>query len=647
MGDNIIWKNARHSAKDYMIYMLTILLSLSLVYAFNLVVFSQEILSLSSQMNAMTWIVIGISFIVVWVIGWLIHYMSKFMIEKRSKEFGTYLLLGVPNKTIAAVYIKENLLMGGIAFLGSLIVGACLYQILSLIIVNLFHATYQIHMFFSLPALGLTFLYTILMYGNSMYRMRRFLRKVEIQELLYAEKQSEKVDPSFKQKKAIGFLGYLGIAAIGCVIFYLSCQMGADTSFSVFFMALAAILVGVYGIYTTVTTFLTRALLTGDRFKYENDRLFLLRGLTSKLSTIGKTMGTLALLLTLTLTSTQLGVLFERYFTAQSKESMGFEVAVSSKNQQQDFQEIEQLLEEHYKISWKKQYPLYFIDNNDLYDILGRNGYVVGTPVLAWSDFQELWAELGYKPLQLKEDQYILVGTEKIKEITEESSVPEVSIGNKRLSMQECRTESFNLSSGFHGTGFAIVVPDSLAKELSVYHTCLAIQTVREVDEKDASKLGALAFGNEENGIDSFSANAYIEASKTSIVVIFAFSLFYIGLIFACTAATILAIQQLSDAVKYQYRYKILSQLGMNERKIGRLILKQMVIYFFVPVCIPIPLSIFLSMGLNKLILLSLVTTKVFFASIVLSIGLFLFIYMLYFVATYLGYKKRVMEVLE
>lgn len=642
MGDNIIWKNARHSAKDYMIYMLTILLALSLVYAFNLVVFSEEILGLSRQMGAMTWVVSGISFIVVWVIGWLIHYMSKFMIEKRSKEFGTYMLLGVPNKTIASVYIKENLLMGGISFIGSLIVGSCLYQILSMIIVNLFQATYQIHIYFSLPALGLTLLYTVLMYGNSMFRMRRYLKRVEIQELLYAEKQSEKVAPSFRKKKVIGFFGYLVIGGIGCSVF-----MGPITSFFVIFMALAAILVGLYGVYTTVTTFLARTLLTGDRFKYEKDRLFLLRGLTSKLSTIGKTMGTLALMLTLTLTATQLGVLFERYFTAQSIESLGFEVAVSGTNQDQDFQEIEQFLEEHYKISWKKQYPLYLIEDSELYGILGRDSYIIGTPVLGWSDFQELWAELGYQPLELKEDQYILLGTEKTKDIAEGTSVPDVSIGEKQLSMQECVSESFNLSSGFHGTGFAIVVPDSLAEELPVYHTCLALQTVEEVDEKDASELGELAFGDENNGIDSFSANAFTKASKTSIVVIFAFSLFYIGLIFACTAATILAIQQLSDAVKYQYRYKILSQLGMNERKIARLILKQMVIYFLVPVCIPIPLSIFLSIGLNKLILASLVTSKVFLTSIVLSIGLFLFIYLLYFAATYLGYKKKVMEILE
>lgn len=47
------------------------------------------------------------------------------------------------------------------------------------------------------------------------------------------------------------------------------------------------------------------------------------------------------------------------------------------------------------------------------------------------------------------------------------------------------------------------------------------------------------------------------------------------GLIFACCAAAILAVKQLSDGIQYKHRYEILSHLGADERKMNGLILKQ------------------------------------------------------------------------
>lgn len=650
MRTRIIWRNAKHSAKDYLLYQLTMLLSLSLVYAFNLLVFSDEIKQLSGEMSIMTVVVVGISFIVVWVIGWLVYYMSRFMLEKRSREFGTYLLLGVSNKTVASVFVKENMLMGGIAFAASLVTGTFLYRLLSLIIVHLFHSTYQIEMMFSWPALLLTLGYTVLVYGNAMVRIRRCLKRVEIQELLYTDKRNEATSRETGRKGLRRFFVYLGLLAAGSVGFYLFCFRESVSSHSelIFFVSLAAVLIGTYGIYTTLTCFLTSTLLEHGCLKYMKNQLFILRGITSKLGTIGKTLGTLALLLTLTLTATQMGVLFEKFFSAQSKAVLGFDIAVSNDEGNPDFEDLTRYVKKKYGISYQKQYPLYLLKEEKLYDYCQQYGYIEGTPVLAWSDFRELWSALGYEAVDLEEDRYLLLGSEKIKEKTEETAAPDLRVkGAAELRIQVCRTESFNVGNGFNGAGYAVVIADDLARELPVYHTCLAMETEKPVDAGDTQKLSDLAYGDYQQGVDSFSTNAALEASKTSIVVIFAFSLFYVGLIFACIAATILAIQQLSDAVRYQFRYEVLSKLGMKGHAIERLIAGQTALYFFLPVSLPIPVSIFLSAGLNHYILIDLITTRTFLLAILLSIGLFLFIYCLYFMVTYLGYKRKVTENIE
>lgn len=50
------------------------------------------------------------------------------------------------------------------------------------------------------------------------------------------------------------------------------------------------------------------------------------------------------------------------------------------------------------------------------------------------------------------------------------------------------------------------------------------------------------------------------------------FPLFYIGLVFLCVALTVLSVQQLSDSVKYKFRYRVLSQIGYSRREIRRMI---------------------------------------------------------------------------
>lgn len=654
MRDKLIWKNARHSIKDYVIYLLTVLLSLSLVYSFNMLVFSKELLELSSGLNALTFVVIFISIIVVLVIGWLIHYMTKFIMEKRSREFGLYMLLGIPDKTIISVFTKENMVLGGAAFLGSLITGSILYQILSLVIIRLFHATYQIHMVFSLPALLLTLLYAALMYGSSMIRLRRYLKKVEINDLLYAEKTTESISARKEKRKVASFLFYLVICIAGSILLYACCQQLLPDRFAppnseilYFFLALAAICIGIRGIYCTATFLIAKAFLSGHKNKYTGSRLFLLRGLTAKLHTIGKTIGTIALLLTLTLTAAQMAILFENFFRVQSDQVTGFEIALSSTDEQYDYSKFIEGIEKNYNIVWEKKYPLYLNTSDHLYELYGENSWMEGTPVLAWSDFKELWAELGHSPLKLKDNHYLLISNEKVQEQTQNAAPKALNINNTTLNFQTCRSESFNLGTGFHGNNYVAVVSDSIAEALPVYHTCYAIQTDKPIMEKDANAILKPVFDELGGVIDTESMNVLTTANKTSITIIFAFSLFYVGLIFACTAAAILAVQQLSDGVKYQYRYQILSKLGMNRRCISQLIFRQIVLYFFIPVCIPIILSIYISSQLNDLLLLSLSTNKAFWGAAAGSIGLFLLVYLLYFTATYLGYKKKVIEGIE
>ena len=88
-------RNAKRQAQDYLVYFVTIVMAAALVYAFNGLVFSQQIRQLSSMMASMPLVIVLASIVVVCIIGWLVQYTTGFMLRRRSRELGTYILTGL------------------------------------------------------------------------------------------------------------------------------------------------------------------------------------------------------------------------------------------------------------------------------------------------------------------------------------------------------------------------------------------------------------------------------------------------------------------------------------------------------------------------------------------------------------------------
>ena len=130
-------RNTKRSLKDYLIYLITITISFSLILAYNLVASSNEVVELSSGMETFKTILTFVNVIIIFVVCFLINYTTRFMFEKRSKELGTYMLLGIKKKVIARLLVSENILLGIFAFILSIPLGFIFSQFVSLVIVKL------------------------------------------------------------------------------------------------------------------------------------------------------------------------------------------------------------------------------------------------------------------------------------------------------------------------------------------------------------------------------------------------------------------------------------------------------------------------------------------------------------------------------
>ena len=123
-------RNVKRSARDYLVYVITMTFVTALMFAFNSIIFSPDIRERIDMVGVMAALVGLATFFIVIIIAWLINYMVRFMLQKRSREFGTYLLLGMRKKQISKLYMRENMLMGAGAFAVGLLFGMLLQQIL-------------------------------------------------------------------------------------------------------------------------------------------------------------------------------------------------------------------------------------------------------------------------------------------------------------------------------------------------------------------------------------------------------------------------------------------------------------------------------------------------------------------------------------
>lgn len=145
MLNKLAFRNARRSAKDYIVYLLTMTVMAAMMFAFDSMALSDSVLSLCEEAAVMGWMIGIASAFIIGILAWLIRYMCRFMLEKRSREFGTYLLLGMNKKQVSRLYMKENLWMGALAFVLGLFAGAFLQQILMTVFYRVFSMDYPLH----------------------------------------------------------------------------------------------------------------------------------------------------------------------------------------------------------------------------------------------------------------------------------------------------------------------------------------------------------------------------------------------------------------------------------------------------------------------------------------------------------------------
>ena len=659
-------RNVKRSLKDYLIYIITVVMAFSLIFAFNFVSFSSDITQLSEMMENLKYAIIFVSCIIVFVIAWLINYTMKFMFEKRSKEFGTYMLLGIEKKDINKMFLSENIVLGLISFVISFFVGTVLGNIISAVVMNLFEMPYKIKLSITLTPVLLSTLYFILIYLFTLFRSSRRMKKMKIHDLLYLDKKNEEKIWKRKKYRNILFIIFVILGILGLYLCDYAFIISNDPSMvSYLGISILLLIISIYGITFTLGDFILAFINKRRKMKYSKDNLFVAKNFEAKSRTIGFTLGTLSLLITLTLVCMNMSFIMKDAFENNIEQQAPYDILVEGMysdveeswtgkqdNRKKAWEYID-YIHENYEIEEELHYQILTLQNHQVakhIKDIGNNGLYDYDTYLKASDYNKLLEMLGEKPIHLKENEYFVTGDKTVqkylKEIEKEKD--DITINGKKLSLKSTTIENFRLGWST-GNSFLIVIPDNIAKNMQVVTELYAFDTKEETTESDNTKLEKLGYYEFKDGDSYFvyfpvTVRGYYESSNKTAMTIFSFSLLYVSIIFITVVGTILSIQTLSDSNKNKYQYKLLKKLGVEEKNIKKTIRKQITCNFLFPALYPIIIAIATSFSINRLFYAITSANMNYLTSILITIGIFAIIYGIYYIATYITFKNNIEE---
>ena len=693
MLNKLALRNVKRSMRDYLVYLITMIAVAAMMFAFNSLIFSKDIQEMCSEAMVLGAMLGMATFFIVLIVAWLINYMARFMLEKRSREFATYLLIGLKKKELSRLYMKENLLIGTVALILGIGLGTLLQQIIMTVFYSIFSEDYHLRIQMNGWCLFMTVCCYYACYLFALRRNRKMFKKMTIAELLRMDRKNDEIKPGHEKIKQWLFL--LAVAYI--LVVYVMMVKGCSVLMALILMA--GFVAAVYLLSAGFSAFIVCRVQKKGKGMYRKERIFLYRQLSSKVRTMRFTMGTLTILLICALLGSSFALMFARYQNQAIDYGMPFDVIIHSSTPGDDFAEEISVIKSYNPILEQRAYQIYENGSQDMNRyyashvssvmekhadgegnfIPGREYYTYDT-YMKLSDYNALRQMLGEKPVTLEDDEYALQTKSRIKkDFGEDIYSQQVQAGGKTLPLSAVYTAGFS-QNGINGADYLIIVPDEICDGMQAYYSAYAADIEGEgtvelrdaLDEAHRHKHGLMTYdeyeaawtageiGEDEWQDDTLEAGGTDEmivmiadlfvrdadaAELKFVVTSVTFPLEYIALIFVFVAVTILAVQQLSDSGKYRFRYDVLKKLGMKRQEVDRVIFRQLAMFYLVPaVAAAVISSVIVIYAGNAFVRMTGAYGNglyYFAISLLICAG----VYVIYFAATYLGFKRNVESV--
>ena len=720
----LAWGNVRRAGRDYLVYLLTLTLGVTVFYAFNTISMQVDIAGIDEEglAQVMGSILGDLTYFLAGVMAFLMVYANNFIMKRRKKEFGLYQVLGMGRGRVATIMALETVIVSVGAFVAGIVLGVGLSQLMTFFTASLFKTQIaNFHFFFSVHAFSLTLACMLVMFVLTLLLNLRAVRRTKLIELMGAERRNE----SIKTRNpwiAIAIFA-VGVALVGVAYDRLlrdgfpltATDSKLQEAMTQFGITTAMVTVGTFALFWGLSGMLIKLLQSLRGVYWRGLNMFTVRQLAAKVNTVCFSMGVIAMLLFLAITSVTCGMSIanvmnenlERYnpvdvsqtyvyYTPDTldfyKESFnpseadrmvladstvdlysawhgdpwhGDRKGKSADNNDETGKKVNiaDVAGEHVQIDSYLSYPVGgsnpSVTPSEMCKTMGEklpkafggsNADAMGLFVTPASQYNKLRQMMGEEPVSIGRDQYLLtcdMGGELVDLYTKYMAGGHaLTLGGHTLKPATDKSDEDTAAIANSAMGSnpgTVVVADELLSQLNLqpYSSSLLVNYKQGMDTTKADESikytlldNLLVDGKEPGswGIFITRSEMYTQAAQMNGLI--SYLAIYIGFVLVVACAAILSIQQLSNVADGSRSYRVLAQIGCEDRQICHSVMAQQAVFFLFPLAVGLAHSF---VALKVIIeLVSIFGNMSIGGTVGLTCAIFLAAYGGYFLVTYL-----------
>ena len=713
----LAWGNVRRAGRDYLVYLLTLTLGVTVFYAFNTISMQVDIAGIDEEGLAQ---VMGsmlgyLTYFLAGVMAFLMVYANNFIMKRRKKEFGLYQVLGMGRGRVATIMALETVIVSVVAFVAGIVLGVGLSQLMTFFTASLFKTQIaNFHFFFSVHAFNLTLACMLVMFVLTLLLNLRAVRRTKLIELMGAERRNE----SIKTRNpwiAIAIFA-VGVVLVGVAYYRLlrdgfpltATDSKLQEAMNQFGITTAMVTVGTFALFWGLSGMLIKLLQSLRGVYWRGLNMFTVRQLAAKVNTVCFSMGVIAMLLFLAITSVTCGMSIanvmnenlERYTPADMSQTYVYYTpdtldyykeyvnpseadrmvladttvdlypawhgkGKSADNNDENGKKVNiaDVAGEHVQIDSYLSYPLGGSDPSvtpsEMCKTMGEKlpkafggskPDAIGLFVTPASQYNKLRQMMGEEPVSIGRDQYLLtcdMGGELIDLYTKYMAGGHaLTLGGHTLKPATDKSDEDTAAIANSAMGSnpgTVVVADELLSQLNLQpcSSSLLVNYKQGMDTTEADESikytlldNLLVDGKEPGFWGTFITRSEMYTQAAQMNGLISYLAIYIGFVLVVACAAILSIQQLSNVADGSRSYRVLAQIGCDDRQIRHSVMAQQAVFFLFPLAVGLAHSF---VALKVIIeLVSIFGNMSIGGTVGLTCAIFLAAYGGYFLVTYL-----------
>lgn len=716
----LAWGNVRRAGRDYLVYLLTLTLGVTVFYAFNTISMQVDIAGIDEEglAQVMGSMLGDLTYFLAGVMAFLMVYANNFIMKRRKKEFGLYQVLGMGRGRVATIRALETVIVSVVAFVAGIVLGVGLSQLMTFFTASLFKTQIaNFHFFFSMHAFNLTLVCMLVMFVLTLLLNLRAVRRTKLIELMGAERRNESIKT---RNPWIAIAIFVVGAVLMGVAYYRLLRDGfpltatdskLQEAMNQFGITTAMVTVGTFALFWGLSGMLIKLLQSLRGVYWRGLNMFTVRQLAAKVNTVCFSMGVIAMLLFLAITSVACGMSIanvmnenlERYNPVDVSQTYvyytpdtldyykgykgyvnpseadrmvladttvdlypawhGKGKSAGNNNETGKKVNIADVAGEHVQIDSYLSYPFGGSDPSvtpsEMCKIMGEklpkafggsNADTMGLFVTPASQYNKLRQMMGEEPVHIGHDQYLLtcdMGGELVDLYTKYMAGGHaLTLGGHTLKPATDKSDEDTAAIANSAMGSnpgTVVVADELLSQLNLqpYSSSLLVNYKQGMDTTEADESikhtlldNLLVDGKEPGswGIFITRSEMYTQAAQMNGLI--SYLAIYIGFVLVVACAAILSIQQLSNVADGSRSYRVLAQIGCDDRQIRHSVMAQQAVFFLFPLAVGLAHSF---VALKVIIeMVSIFGNMSIGGTVGLTCAIFLAAYGGYFLVTYL-----------